>query len=188
MSTYVKATELLEKYIQNTNLRKHCYAVESCMRHYATIHQAQGDGVDIENWAIAGMLHDLDWETNPDTHPGTAVPVLQEAGYDNDIIDAILGHAYPSRSDVKRESKMAKFLFACDELSGFIVAYALMKPGKLNDVDGKGVSKKLKEKRFAEKVSREDIQQGLDEIQIDIETHANNLIEAMKRDSRLGLV
>lgn len=182
MSNYTKANELLEKYIQNINLRKHCYAVESCMRFYAKkLNQ------DENLWAIAGLLHDLDWETEPDTHPLTAVPILREAGFGEDIINAILGHAYPIRTDTKRETLMDKYLFACDELSGFIVAYALMKPGKLNDVDGKGVAKKLKEKRFAEKVSREDIQQGLDEIGIDIETHANNLIEAMKLDTRLGL-
>ena len=182
MSNYTKAIELLEKYIQNVNLRKHCYAVESCMEFYA-----KKLGEDIEMWKLAGLLHDLDWETNPDTHPQTAVPILEEAGFSKEVINSILGHAYPTRSDVKRETLMDKYLFACDELSGFIVAYALMKPGKLNDVDGNGVAKKLKEKRFAEKVSREDIQTGLDEIGLDIVTHSNNLIEAMKSDSRLEL-
>ncbi len=182
MNHYQKANELLEKYIQNINLRKHCYAVESCMRFYAReLNQ------DEEQWAIAGLMHDLDWETHPDEHPQKAVPILESEGFSKEIIDAILGHAYPTRSDVKRESLMSKYLFACDELSGFIVAYALMKPGKLNDVDGNGVSKKLKEKRFAEKVSREDIQTGLDEIGMDIVVHANNLIEAMKGDERLNL-
>lgn len=176
------ANKLLEKYIQNTNLRKHCYAVESCMRFYAKkLNQNE------EEWALAGLLHDLDWETNPDTHPNTGIPILQENGVSQEIIDAILGHAYPTRSNVKRETLMAKYLFACDELSGFIVAYSLMKPGKLNDIDGVGVAKKLKDKAFAKTVSREDIQVGLEEIGLTIEDHANNLITAMKSDKRLGI-
>lgn len=177
------ANKLLEKYIQNTNLRKHCYAVESCMRFYAKkLNQNE------EEWALAGLLHDLDWETNPDTHPNTGIPILQENGVSQEIIDAILGHAYPTRSNVKRETLMAKYLFACDELSGFIVAYSLMKPGKLNDIDGAGVAKKLKDKAFAKNVSREDIQVGLEEIGLTIEDHANNLIYAMREDTRLGLI
>ena len=176
------ANQLLEKYIQNTNLRKHCYAVESCMRFYAKkLNQNE------EDWALAGLLHDLDWETNPDTHPITAIPILNENRVSQEIIDAILGHAYPTRSNMKRETLMAKYLFACDELSGFIVAYSLMKPGKLNDIDGVGVAKKLKDKAFAKNVSREDIQVGLEEIGLAIEEHANNLINAMREDTRLGL-
>lgn len=88
---------------------------------------------------------------------------------------------------MSRESLMSKYLFACDELSGFIVAYALMKPGKLNDVNGAGVPKKLKEKAFAKNVNLEDIKLGLQEIGLDIETHANNLIQAMREDKRIGL-
>lgn len=182
MADLARAQVLLEQYIKNKNLRKHCYAVESCMRFYAA-----KLGEDIENWAIAGLLHDIDWETNPDTHPNTAVPILEEAGYSQEIIDAILGHAYPSRTTTERISLMSKYLFACDELSGFIVAYSLMKPGRLNEIDGKGVAKKLKDKAFAKNVLREDIAQGLQEINLDIETHAQNLIEAMKGDKRLGL-
>ncbi|GIW57506.1 MAG: haloacid dehalogenase [Candidatus Dojkabacteria bacterium] len=183
MFTYDQAHKLLEQYIQNQNLRKHCYAVESCMRFYARKLNQQNE-ID---WAVAGLLHDIDWELYPDTHPITAVPILQEAGVSQEIIDAILGHAYPSRTDVQRQSLMAKYLFACDELSGFIVAYALMKPGRLKDIDGYGVAKKLKEKAFARNVSREDIETGLTEIGLDIVTHANNLIEAMQADTRLGL-
>lgn len=182
MITYDEANKLLEKYIQNVNLRKHCYAVESCMRFYA-----KKLGEDEEKWAIAGLLHDLDWETNPDTHPQTAVPVLEEAGVDRDVINSILGHAYPARSDVERTTLMDKYLFACDEFSGFIVAYSLMKPGRLNDVDPAGVMKKLKNLAFARGVNRDDIQTGLEEIGLSGEEHAANLIEAMKADDRLGL-
>ncbi len=182
MFTYDQAHKLLEKYIQNQNLRKHCYAVESCMRFYARkLNQNEID------WAIVGLLHDIDWELYPDTHPISAVPILQEAGVSQEIIDAILGHAYPSRTNVQRQSLMAKYLFACDELSGFIVAYALMKPGRLKDIHGQGVAKKLKEKAFARNVSREDIETGLIDIGLDIVIHANNLIEAMQADKRLEI-
>lgn len=139
--------KLLHNYIKNDNLRKHCYAVESAVRFYA-----RRLGKDEESWASAGLLHDLDWEMYPDTHPNTAVPILEEAGYDREIIDAILGHAYPDRTDVPRESEMAKYLFACDEITGFITAYSYMKPGGINEVDAKGIKKKMKDKAFAKNV------------------------------------
>jgi len=182
MSTYAIASELIEKYISNLNLRKHCYAVESCMRFYA-----KKLGEDEEKWAIAGLLHDLDWEKMPDTHPNTAEPILREAGFDNEVIQAVLSHGYPMHSSVERKSLMDHYLFACDELSGFIVAYSLMKPGKLNDIDGVSVAKKLKDKAFARSINREDIPLGAENIGLSIEEHSNNLITAMRSDSRLGL-
>ncbi len=173
--------KLLHNYIKNDNLRKHCYAVESAVRFYA-----RRLGKDEESWASAGLLHDLDWEMYPDTHPNTAVPILEEAGYDREIIDAILGHAYPDRTDVPRESEMAKYLFACDEITGFITAYSYMKPGGINEVDAKGIKKKMKDKAFAKNVSRDDIIRGAAEIGIELDEHINNVIEAMKNDSRLN--
>ena len=182
MSTYQKANELIEEYISNINLRKHCYAVESCMRFYA-----KKLGEDEEKWAIAGLLHDIDWEKMPDTHPKSSEPILKEAGFDDETIHAILGHGYPNYSDTPRESKLDHYLFACDELSGFIVAYSLMKPGKLNDVMAASIVKKLKDKAFAKNVNREDIRMGAEGIGISLDEHAANLIEAMKVDKRLGL-
>lgn len=173
--------KLLHNYIKNDNLRKHCYAVESAVRFYA-----RRLGKDEESWASAGLLHDLDWEMYPDTHPNTAVPILEEAGYDREIIDAILGHAYPDRTDVPRESELAKYLFACDEITGFITAYSYMKPGGINEVDAKGIKKKMKDKAFAKNVSRDDIIRGAAEIGIELDEHINNVIEAMKNDSRLN--
>jgi predicted hydrolase (HD superfamily) len=177
-----KAQELLDKYMKNENLKKHCYAVESCMRFYAN-----KLGENENRWACSGLLHDLDWEMYPDTHPNTAVPIFEEAGYDKDFIDAILGHAYPERTDVQRNSKMAKYLFACDEITGFIVAYSLMKPGGLGEVKPKGVKKKMKDKAFARNVNRDDIRLGAEEIGLELSEHLNNIIEAMKGDERLGL-
>ncbi|HMS34515.1 MAG TPA: HDIG domain-containing protein [Ignavibacteria bacterium] len=173
--------KLLHNYIKNDNLRKHCYAVESALRFYA-----RKLGKDEESWEDAGLLHDLDWEMYPDTHPNTAVPILEEAGYSREIIDAILGHAYPDRTDVPRESEMAKYLFACDEITGFITAYSYMKPGGLNEVEVKGIKKKMKDKAFAKNVNRDDIIKGASEIGIELDEHINNVINAMKNDSRLN--
>jgi len=175
-----KSNELLNKYIQNVNLRKHCYAVESCMKFYA-----KKFGEDEKLWAAAGLLHDLDWEMYPDTHPNTAVPILKEAGYDEEFINIILSHAYPDRTDVPRDSLIRKYLFACDEITGFVTAYGYMKPGGLNDVEPKGVLKKMKDKAFARSVNREDIKKGAEEIGVDLAEHIQNIIDAMKVDTRL---
>lgn len=175
MPDYKSSEELLKQYIKNESLLKHCYAVQSAMRFYA-----KQSGEDEEKWAIAGLLHDLDWEMYPDTHPNTAVPILQEAGYENEIIDAILGHAYPDRTNVSRETKLAKYLFACDEITGFINAYSLMKPGGITEVESKGIRKKMKDKAFAKNVSREDIIKGAEELGLDLDEHIKNVIDAMK--------
>ena len=175
-----KHQELLEKYIKNENLRKHCYAVESSMRYYSN-----KLGEDEERWSAAGLLHDLDWEIFPDTHPNTSVDIFKENGYDDEFIEAILGHAYPERTDVPRTSKMAKFLFACDEITGFIVAYSYMKPGGLADVEPKSILKKMKDKAFARNVNRDDIKLGADEIGVELPEHIQNIITAMRNDERL---
>lgn len=175
-----KSHELLNKYIQNINLRKHCYAVESCMRHYA-----RKFGESEEYWASAGLLHDLDWELYPDTHPNTAVPILREAGFDELFIKIILSHAYPERTAEHRDSQIKKYLFACDEITGFVVAYGLMKPGGIKDVEPRSVIKKMKDKAFARTVNRDDIKLGAEEIGMDLSEHIQNVIEALKNDTRL---
>ena len=142
-------------------------------------------GEDSDRWGAAGLLHDLDWEMYPDTHPNTAVPILEEAGYDKEFIDAVLGHAYPDRTDVPRETPIAKYLFACDEITGLVTAYAYMKPGGLDEVQSKGVKKKMKDKGFARNIIREDLIKGAEEIEMDMTEHIDNIIEAMKNDSRL---
>ncbi len=98
-----KSYELLDKYIENPNLKKHCYCVETCMKYYA-----KKLGEDEVRWGMAGLLHDLDWEKFPDTHPNTAVPILEEAGFDKEFIDTILSHAYPERTNVPRETAICK--------------------------------------------------------------------------------
>ncbi|MCB0721527.1 MAG: HDIG domain-containing protein [Ignavibacteriae bacterium] len=172
--------ELLEKYIKNENLRKHCYAVETCMKFYAN-----KLGEDEDKWGAVGLLHDLDWEMYPDTHPNTAVPILEEAGFDKEFIDAVLGHAYPERTDVARETPIAKYLFACDEITGLVTAYSYMKPGGLNEVQTKGVIKKMKDKGFARNIEREGLTRGAEDIGLEIREHIDNIIEAMRSDERL---
>lgn len=181
MPDYSASLDLLHQYIKNENLRKHCYAVEAVMRYYASVLNE-----DQEKWASAGLLHDLDWEMFPDTHPNTAVPILQEAGYDREMIDAVLGHAYPDRTTTPRVSALSKYLFACDEITGFIMAYSLMKPGGLNDVEATSIKKKMKDKAFARNVNRDDIVKGADDIGIELTQHITNVINAMKNDARVN--
>jgi predicted hydrolase (HD superfamily) len=121
----------------------------------------------------------------PDTHPNTAVPILKEAGYDDEFINIVLSHAYPDRTNVPRDSMVKKYLFACDEITGFVIAYSLMKPDGLNNVEPKSVIKKMKDKAFARTVNRDDIKQGAEEIGLELSEHIQNIIEALKTDERL---
>lgn len=176
-----KSYDLLNHFIKNDGLKKHCYAVESAMKFYAA-----KIGEDEQRWADTGLLHDLDWEMYPETHPNTAVPVLKEAGYDDEIIEAILGHAYPDRTDIPRNSVLAKYLFACDEITGFIMAYSFMKEDGLKSIEPKSIIKKMKDKAFARNVNRDDIKNGVEEIGIELEIHIQNIIDAMKNDERIN--
>ncbi len=181
MAEFKDSYALLDQYIKNDNLKKHCYAVESAMKYYAGIL-----GEDTDKWGKAGLLHDLDWELFPDTHPNTAVPILEKEGIEKDVIEAILGHAYPDRTDIPRSSLIAKYLFACDEITGFIMAYSFMKVGGLNETESKSIRKKMKDKAFAKNVSREDIINGAAEAGIELDAHIQNVINAMRNDIRIN--
>jgi putative nucleotidyltransferase with HDIG domain len=181
--TYTDALNLMHEYTKNDGLRKHMYAVEAAMRAYA-----RKFGENEETWAIVGVLHDFDYEMYPTIpeHPLKGSEILKERGYSDDIRKAILGHA--SFSNVPRESLMAKVLFACDELCGFITAVAVIRPNKITDLEISSVKKKLKDKSFAKNVNREDIEQGIKELDLSLEEHIMFVIEAMKADAkRLGL-
>lgn len=181
--------ELLEKYIENPNLRKHCYAVESSMRFYAKL-------LDVSNadkWALAGLLHDIDWEKYPEEHPLKAKEILPENGIDEpEIINAILAH-YEEKTGVKPESLMEKCLLACDELTGLITAASLMRPNGISDLEPKSVLKKMKDKGFARGVDREIVKNAYEDFadsldfELSFDQHIGNVIEAMRSDSRLGL-
>jgi putative nucleotidyltransferase with HDIG domain len=181
---YQDALDLMHEYTKNEALRKHMYSVEAAMRAYA-----KKLGEEEEKWAIVGILHDFDYEmypTIPD-HPMKGSEILKEKGYPDDVRRAILGHA--SYAAVPRDTKMAQVLYACDELCGFITACSVVRPNKIADLEVSSVKKKLKDKAFARNVSREDIQQGTQELGIPVEEHIQFVINAMKADAvRLGLV
>ena len=169
------AWELLCDWTRSESLRKHALGVEAAMRAYA-----REFGEDEELWGITGLLHDMDYERYPtrEEHPFRGVEALRELGYPEAMLEAILGHA--SYSGVERKSLMAKTLFAVDELSGFVVAVALVRPSKkLADVDVKAVKKKLKEKSFAKGCDREEIAQGARELGLDLDDHIGRVIAAL---------
>jgi putative nucleotidyltransferase with HDIG domain len=178
------AWNLMCEYTQSESLRKHMLAVEACMRAYA-----RKFGEDENKWGITGLLHDFDYEKypTPAEHPFVGNKILEERGYPEEVRRAILSHA--DYSGVKRESLMEKTLYACDELSGFITASALVKPNKsLAEVEAKSVRKKMKDKAFARSVNRNDIINGAADLGVDLEEHIAFCIEAMKRIAgELGL-
>lgn len=183
MPTYAEAAALMKEFTQSDALRKHMYGVEAAMRAYARKY-----GQDEETWAITAVLHDFDYEKYPEPpdHPLKGSEVLKGKGYSEEIRVAILGHA--SYTGVARESLMAKALFACDELSGFIGAAAVVRPNKIMDLEVSSVKKKLKDKAFARNVSREDIAQGAVELGVQLDEHIAFVIDAMRSDAeRLGL-
>ena len=180
---YQDALNLMHEYTKNEALRKHMYAVEAAMRAYA-----RKLGQEEEKWAIVGILHDFDYEMYPiaPDHPLKGSEILKEKGYPEDVRRAILGHA--SYAEIPRDTKMAQVLYACDELCGFISACSVVRPNKIADLEVSSVKKKLKDKAFARNVSREDIQQGTQELGIPLEEHIQFVIDAMKADAaRLGL-
>ena len=171
-----QAWSLLCEYTQSESLRKHMLAVEACMRAYA-----RKFGEDENKWGITGLLHDFDYEKypTPAEHPFVGNKILEERGYPEDVRRAIMSHA--DYSGVKRESKMEKTLYACDEISGFITASTLVKPSKsLAEVEAKSVRKKMKDKAFARSVNRDDIMNGAADLGVDLEEHIAFCIEAMK--------
>ena len=167
---------LLTEYTQSESLRKHALAVEACMRAYA-LRFAEDENA----YAITGLLHDFDYEKYPtaEEHPFVGNKILRERGYPEEVLTAIMGHA--EYSGVPRETRMAKALFACDELAGLITAAALVKPGKsLAEVDAKSVRKKMKDKAFARSVNRENIIKGAQELGVDLDEHIAICIDAMR--------
>ena len=178
------AWEILTEYTKSDSLRRHALTVEAVMRHFA-----KAAGEDEEAWGIAGLLHDFDYEIHPtlDNHPQDGEPILRERGVPEAIRKAILGHA--PHTGVARETLMAKTLFAVDELSGLVYAVALVRPSKsIHDVKPKSVKKKMKDKSFAAKVSREEIRQAMEELGVDPTEHIRNVIDGMRSEAEaIGL-
>lgn len=178
------ALVLLQEYTKSDSLLRHAYAVEQIMRKYAVKY-----GEDEDKWGITGLLHDFDYEKYPtaEEHPFVGNKILKENGYEDEILDAIMGHA--DYTDVPRTTLLAKTLFACDELAGFIFAVTYVRPSKsIHDVKVKSVTKKLKDKGFAAKVSRADIHNGIEELGVDRTEHIQFVIDALKeKAAELGL-
>jgi len=176
LPTRDQALALVHEWIQNPNLRKHCYAVEAALRAYA-----RKFGEDEERWGLTGLVHDFDWERHPDAtrHPMLGVEHLRALGWPEDLCRAILGHA--SYSGVPRDTLLARTLFACDELCGFLVACALVTPEKsLDQVEVPSVVKKMKRVDFARNVNREDIVNGTAELGATLEEHIGFTLAALR--------
>jgi putative nucleotidyltransferase with HDIG domain len=180
---------LMHEYTASESLRKHMLSVEAAMRAYAGKF-----GEDEDRWGITGLIHDFDYERFPNSahspteeHPSEGVRLLRARGYPEDILEAILGHA--QYCNTSRESRMAKTLFAVDELTGLITATALVRPTKsVHEVEARSVRKKMKDKAFARGVSREDVINGAQELGVDLDEHINFVIGAMQaRSADLGL-
>jgi len=183
------ALALMHEYTASDSLRKHMYAVEAAMRAYADHY-----GEDVERWGLVGLVHDFDYERWPNAahspteeHPAQGVRVLREQGYPEDVLEAILGHA--TYSGVPRVTRMAKTLFAVDELTGLVTATALVRPSKsVDEVDARSVRKKMKDKAFARGVNRDDVINGAADLGVELDWHIQFVIDAMKaRADSLGL-
>ena len=171
-----EARELMHEWVQSPALRIHMECVAACMGKYCS-----GNDAECDRWITVGLLHDFDYERHPtsEEHPFVGVEYLRKnTDVDEESIEAILGHA--TYSGVARNTPIAKTLFAVDELSGFIVACALVRPTGLEGMKSKSVKKKLKNKNFAAAVSREDINIGIQELNIDIDEHVNTCIDAIQ--------
>lgn len=162
--------KLLTEYIANDKLRHHCQMVAAAMEAYA-----KELGEDEELWFITGLLHDLDWEKYPDEHPNKAVDEILK-DYSSILLDAIRSHA-PHRTNRQPQTRLEKYLFACDELSGLMHAVSLIRPNGFGDMKPKSVKKKIKDKSFAANVSREDIRTGFDLINKTPDEHIAFLIK-----------
>jgi len=185
-----RALVLLHEWVQSESLRRHCYAVADSMRHFAEVR-----GADADLWEAVGLLHDMDYERHPNQeqsptegHPFVGVATLREQGWSEEVCRAILSHA--DYAGVTRETQLERTLYAVDELSGFVMAVARVRPSKsIHEVDAASVKKKMKDKAFARAVNRDDIVRGAAELGMPLEDVIAGVIDALKADAeRLGLV
>jgi putative nucleotidyltransferase with HDIG domain len=181
LPTRSSALALMHEYTASDSLRKHMLAVEAAMRAYAAKFNE-----DPERWGLAGLMHDFDYERFPndahsatEEHPSEGVRILRSRGFPEDVLQAILGHA--TYTGVARETRMAKTLFAVDELTGLVTATALVRPSRsVHEVDARSVRKKMKDKAFARGVSREDVLLGAQELGVELDAHIQFVIDAMR--------
>ncbi|MCA0453246.1 MAG: HDIG domain-containing protein [Chloroflexi bacterium] len=183
-----QAWSIVTEYTQGDSLRRHMLAVETAMRAYAPRF-----GGDPELWGAVGLLHDFDYEKYPDVavegHPVVGSKILRERGISDEIIKAIMAHA-EEITGVKPETPMEKTLVAVDELTGFLIAVALVRPSKsILDVELKSVKKKWKDRTFAAPVHREEIEHAAAALGVPLDEHIQIVLDAMKANAeQLGLV
>ena len=174
-ATRQQAWETLTRYTKSEPLLRHALAVEASTAAYA-----QRFGEDEELWRVAALLHDFDYEIHPtlDKHPQDGAPILREEGYPEEVVETILSHA--NHLNLPRDTLLKKTLFACDELSGFVHACALVRPTGLEGLEPKSVRKKLKQPSFAAGVSRDDVYEGAEELVVELDEHIANVIAALQ--------
>jgi putative nucleotidyltransferase with HDIG domain len=169
---------LLCEWTQSDALRKHGRAVEGAVAWYGE-HHFKVAPEELEMWRAAGLLHDFDYERHPDTHPLKGAEELRRLGYPDEVVEAVLGHG--DHTGMPRVSPLARTVYACDEMSGFVVAVALVRPNRsLDEVDVRSVTKKMKDKGFARQVPRDQLTKGADEIGVPFEQHVENVVEGLK--------
>lgn len=171
-----EALAIVHEFVQNQNLRRHMLAVEAAMRDYAKFY-----GEDPDEWGLVGLLHDFDWEIHPslESHPQDGAPILQERDVPEPIIHCILSHA--DHTGVPRQTLMERALYACDEITGLIVAVALVRPSRsLHDLKVRSVRKKWKEPRFAANIDRDQISRGAERLGVDLWEHVERVIQSMR--------
>jgi len=172
------AWALLCEWTQSEALRKHGRAVEGAVGWYAQ-HHFGVTGDELETWRSAGLLHDFDYERYPDTHPVQGADELRARGYPDELVQAVLGHG--DHTGVPRTTDLAHTVYACDEMSGFVIAVALVRPNRsLDEVEVKSVKKKMKDKGFARQVPRDQLVKGAEELGVPFDEHVANVIEGLK--------
>jgi putative nucleotidyltransferase with HDIG domain len=172
------AWSLLREWTQSEALRKHGLAVEAAVAWYGE-HRFGISGPELELWRIAGLLHDFDYERFPESHPVEGAEELRRRGYPREVVDAVLGHG--DHTGVPRETLLAHTVYACDEMTGFVIAVAYVRPNRtLDEVDARAVTKKMKDKGFARQVPRDQLVKGAEELGVPFEDHVANVVEGLK--------
>ena len=177
-ATRADAWRLLCEWTHGESLRKHALAVEAAVAWYGE-HRFAVAGSELERWRAAGLLHDFDYERHPDTHPQRGAEELRRLGYPDDVVEAVLAHG--DHTGVPRTTMLARTVYACDEMAGFVIAVALVRPNRsLDEVDVRAVTRKMRDKGFARQVPRDQLVKGADELGIPFEDHVVNVVEGLK--------